>query len=153
MSNNCVICRPLGDEDKFVVFQNEEWTVRHSRETNILGYLLIESRRHILDLSEANDAECASYGPLLRSAVTAIKSTIDPERVYTITLAEAVPHFHVHLIPRTNAIPKAYRGRGILAYPLEPRSDEALVSNVCARLTRLMRGAAAPKAPAVRPRA
>lgn len=137
--DKCVICDRLSAEDSLVVCETPEWTVRHSRETNILGYVLIESRRHYLDVSEANDTEAATLGPLLKSVITAIRAVIKPERVYTVTLAEAVPHMHIHVIPRTQAIPKAYRGRGILSYPLEPSADPALLDETCHNLRRQLK--------------
>jgi diadenosine tetraphosphate (Ap4A) HIT family hydrolase len=130
----CLLCQRQSLTDPFIVAQTDDWTVRHSRETNILGYLVLESRRHFLDLAESNHSECQSYGPILRAIVAAVRLAVQPVRVYTFTLAEAVPHFHVHIIPRSDSLPRAFRGRGILNYPLEPQADIALIETVCQRL-------------------
>lgn len=132
-SDDCVIC--LRSRDKqFVVFEDEHWLVRHSNETNILGYLLIESKRHFLDLAEAEPAETNTYGTVLSSTMKALHTIIDCPRIYSFSLGEAVPHYHLHLIPRTDSLPKAYRARGIMQYPLKPVADEVLVEEVCRRL-------------------
>ena len=139
---NCLICRrqlSQMEQSPDVIYQDLNWSVRHSQETNILGYLLLESRRHFLDLSQASLSELESYGPLLSAMTGAIRSVIICERVYTFTLAEMVPHFHVHVIPRTAALPPAFRGRGILSYPTTPPPDESLKAEACKRIRRALR--------------
>jgi diadenosine tetraphosphate (Ap4A) HIT family hydrolase len=128
------MCTELERANSEPVYQDTHWLLRHARETNILGYLVLVSRRHFLDLSEATDAESASYGKVLRTAIKAIRQIVPCERVYTFTLGELVPHFHVHIIPRTSAMPRAFRGRGILSYPTLPAADSQLVEQVAARL-------------------
>jgi diadenosine tetraphosphate (Ap4A) HIT family hydrolase len=138
----CVICSRQslgGSAEGEVVYMDESWVVRHSSETNLLGYLLVESRRHILDLSQADACQASTYGPLLSSVMKAMRAVLPCERIYTFTLAEAVPHFHVHVIPRTATLPKAFRGRGILSYPLQPGPDKNLTAEICARLRRALR--------------
>jgi histidine triad (HIT) family protein len=132
---DCAICQNIaaGKPDSYL-FENNEWLLRHSRETNIEGYLILEARRHILDLSQATANEIASYGPMLAMATRAIRKVVAPEKVYTFTLAEAVPHLHIHLIPRAKDMPRAWRGRGILAYPLTPAVNAATLPEVCRAL-------------------
>jgi diadenosine tetraphosphate (Ap4A) HIT family hydrolase len=141
--NGCIICERQSGDSADIIFQNDRWSVRHSMETNILGYVLLESRRHFLDMSEADNRECDEFGHLISEVMKAVRAEIEPERVYTVSLAEAVPHFHVHIIPRTAALPRAYRGRGILSYPLTPASDAGLRAEICARLRRRLKTVAA----------
>ncbi|MBI4533262.1 MAG: hypothetical protein HY711_04875 [Candidatus Melainabacteria bacterium] len=137
-SDNCAICLrqlPNSGSSASIVYKDNLWIMRHSTETNILGYLVLESCRHFLDLSYCSPAECSSFGHVLSTAIKALRVVLPCERVYTFTLAEQVPHFHVHIIPRTATFPKAYRGRGILSYPLYPAANISLVSEAVARLT------------------
>lgn len=132
----CVICARAGDR-KLIVFENEHWIVRHSNETNIPGYVLIEARRHFLDMSHATTRESATYGALLAHTMSAVRRVVpDCERIYTFSLAEAVPHYHLHVIPRRDDFPRAYKGRGIMQYPLLPAMDESLLDLMCERLRR-----------------
>lgn len=137
---DCAICRGIAESTKNDtgehIFQDDQWLIRHASETNILGYLILESRRHFLDLSFADESELQSYATLLARAISAVRTVIKPERVYTFTLSEAVPHFHVHIIPRTDAIPRNYRGRGILSYPLTPSADPALKAETSSLIKR-----------------
>jgi diadenosine tetraphosphate (Ap4A) HIT family hydrolase len=140
MTEQCGICiRPASALENILIYEDEHWRVRHTNETNILGYLILESRLHMLDLSQANQEQLLTFGPLLGALMKAIRSVTDCQRIYTFTLAEMVPHFHVQLIPRTAAIPRAYRGRGILSYPLQPAADRELMVQTCDRLRRALK--------------
>lgn len=132
---DCGICtaKTLTPVD-MIVYEDDHWRLRHATETNILGYLVLESKRHFLDLAQASADECATYGTTLALAMKVIRQVVKPARIYTFSLAEAVPHFHVHLIPRTDALPRAYRGRGIMSYPLAPVASPTLTRETCARL-------------------
>jgi len=137
MTLDCVICRHVSKTDETAdhyVWESEHWLLRHSNETNIEGYLILEPRRHILDFAEANEDELRSYGAVIAAAMKAIKKVVSPVRIYTFTLAESCPHLHVHLIPRSDDFPKAWRARGIMAYPLSPTVNPARMPEICASL-------------------
>jgi diadenosine tetraphosphate (Ap4A) HIT family hydrolase len=122
-----------------IVFENEHWIVRHSDETNIAGYVVVEPRRHFLDLSFATPEEAASYGEVLSAAIAAVREVAQPERVYTFSLGESCPHYHLHVIPRREGFPRAYVARGIMQYPLEPTVDVSIRELTCERLRRAFR--------------
>ena len=124
----CRICKQEIPQTHNVI-SNERWRIRHSQETNILGYCVLEPCRHFLDLSEANKDELEDYGFQLSALMKAQREILHCERVYTFSLAEAVPHFHLHVIPRSKDFSRAYKGRGIMSYPTEPNCDAALVEN------------------------
>ncbi len=129
LDDGCKLCSG-SLPDSHLVYDGAHFIVRHSQETNILGYCLIQSKRHFLDLSEAEPAELSEFAFLL-SKITKIQKTILLcPRVYTFSLAEAVPHFHMHVIPRSSDFPRAYKGRGIMSYPLEPSCDQNLLRNL-----------------------
>ncbi len=135
--DDCVICRRGMDPNNWrIVFSDENWIVAHSDETNIAGYLVIEPRRHFLDMSEATVGEAQSYGQILSCSMKAIRDVVDCQRIYTFSLGESCPHYHLHLIPRKADFPRAYRARGIMQYPLSPVLDESITSVTCQRLRR-----------------
>ena len=127
--DSCGICC-LNLPAAYEVFAGDLWRVRHSQETNILGYCILEPRRHFLDLSEARREEIHDYGLLLAQIMKAQREILECQRVYTFSLAEAVPHFHVHVIPRAKEFVQAFKGRGIMSYPVHPAADANLVENV-----------------------
>jgi diadenosine tetraphosphate (Ap4A) HIT family hydrolase len=83
------------------IYEDSHWMVCHAPiEKGPLGTLFIESCRHFLDFAEADRAELATYGPLLKRVYAALKSKTRAERVYQVVLLEGVPHFHAWLVPR-----------------------------------------------------
>lgn len=127
-SENCAIC--VSDiPEAYEFFVGKYWRIRHSQETKILGYCIIEPFRHILDLSEAEPAELSEYGVLLSALMKTQRAILGSERIYTFSLAEAVPHYHLHVIPRSAEFPRSYKGRGIMSYPTSPAAAPVLVES------------------------
>lgn len=136
MNASCLVCdaQNKSGAGARVVYEDAFWRVRHSSETNIAGYFVLESTRHFLDLSEATSEECTIYGVVLGRVMAAVRRVTNCERVYTFSLGEAVPHYHLHIIPRSEHFPRAYRGRGIMSYPVSPSLSPVLVDRVCERV-------------------
>ncbi|MGD8402999.1 MAG: HIT family protein [Anaerolineales bacterium] len=83
------------------IYDGPHWLVCHApADKGPLGTLFIESRRHFLDFSEADEDELTAYGPLLKKVYAAIRSLTGAERVYQVVFLEGIPHFHAWLIPR-----------------------------------------------------
>jgi diadenosine tetraphosphate (Ap4A) HIT family hydrolase len=133
---DCKICKDIKESRDSYLLETDHWLIRHSHETNLEGYLILEARRHIVDLSQATDDEIASFGPMVALATRTIRRVVSPEKVYTFTLAESVAHLHMHLIPRSKDMPRAWTGRGIMSYPLTPAVNPATLPQVCERLRR-----------------
>lgn len=144
---DCLICRRHQDASRapLVVYEDDYFKISHSVETNILGYFSLESRRHVLHAGEFNEQEAAAYGLVLQRLMKAMSEVVDCFRIYTFSLSETVPHFHVHVIPRRADFPRAFSGRGITQYPVTPAADPALVQEVCARVRRIMSRRQAPQ--------
>ncbi len=136
-SKECLICRGSFDS-RFVVHKDQSWTIRHSEETDIAGYFIIQSNRHILDLGSADETETITYGPLLKKLMSAIREISDCRRIYTFSLADMVPHYHLHVIPRSDSFPKEYIGRGITSYPTNPGLDEASIIEQCRKTKEIL---------------
>jgi diadenosine tetraphosphate (Ap4A) HIT family hydrolase len=102
---NCFLCQKhkgqVAPPPGGYIYEGAHWLVCHApADKGPLGTLFIESRRHFLDLAEANGEELAVYGPLLKKVYAAIKSLTRAERVYQVVFLEGIPHFHAWLIPR-----------------------------------------------------
>lgn len=137
-STKCGICERKHPSE-YEVFSGEHWRIRHSQETNILGYCIIEPHRHFLDLSEATDEELQQYSILLSALMKALRKIPECERIYTFSLAEAVPHYHLHVIPRRKNFPRTYAGRGIMSYPTVPGAEKSLVESIVEGIRKRMR--------------
>lgn len=115
---NCFLCRKhIGQEAAppgGYIYEDDHWMVCHVPvELGPLGTLFIESKRHFLDYAEMTDEESASLGNVMRKIYSALRMHTDAERIYQVTLLEAVPHFHSWLVPRRKD--NAERGMKFLA--------------------------------------
>jgi diadenosine tetraphosphate (Ap4A) HIT family hydrolase len=137
-AGTCPLCQFNDDDRELVIYEDDHWIAYHSKETNILGYVVLKARRHLADLSQTDECAAAQYGKVLRRLTQAIREVTECARVYSFSLGESVPHYHLHMIPRTDAMPKAYRARGVMQYPLVPAADPALVAEACSRLKRAL---------------
>jgi diadenosine tetraphosphate (Ap4A) HIT family hydrolase len=92
--------------DATVVYEDAQWIVRSiSKQPAIAGWLIIQSRRHIADVSELDRAEAESFGPLLCQISRLLRSATGALRIYTGSLNEGTPHFHTHVLPRLPEMP------------------------------------------------
>jgi diadenosine tetraphosphate (Ap4A) HIT family hydrolase len=111
----CDYCRPP-DDGPLAVLTTPEWSVVHGPpEATRAGGLKIVSRRHLTDFCELDDAEAASFGPLLRTLDAAVREVTGAERVHLVSTRDRVQHFHAWLYPRY--VEDETRGTTFLAAP------------------------------------
>lgn len=78
---------------------NENWVLRIAPETkNCPGYLYLEPRSHVTSWAELGE-DLTSLGVWMKKGLDFIQNQYNPRKIYTITISEAVPHIHIHLIP------------------------------------------------------
>lgn len=64
-----------------------------------LGYLFVTSRRHVPSFAELDSDEAAAMGVAI-SKLSAVLKAEGADPVYLAGIGHAVPHLHIHLIPR-----------------------------------------------------
>ncbi|WP_249870462.1 HIT family protein [Oceanobacillus saliphilus] len=97
---NCPICEKHTNTTD-AIYENGNWVISHGPlASQILGYVYIEPKRHVEDWAQFTDEELSELAPLIKRAEEAIKKELPINRLYTVTISEAVRHLHVHLIPR-----------------------------------------------------
>lgn len=104
-ADECLICRKQRSEavppPGGYIYSDDFWMVCHAPpETGPLGTLFIESRRHILDFSEFDEHESATYAVVLRRVYAALRPLVGAHRIYLLSTVEGVPHFHAWIVPR-----------------------------------------------------
>ncbi|MEH7461446.1 HIT domain-containing protein [Bacillus thuringiensis] len=98
--DNCIICSKHHMK-KNIVFEAKHTIVSlGALESQILGYLYLEPKRHIEFWDELTEEEFLELGVILRKISLFLKRELKTERVYTVTISEAVRHLHIHVIPR-----------------------------------------------------
>lgn len=65
-----------------------------------LGWLFIESERHVPYVADLSEEEAASLGVLRTRLANALREELGAEHVLTFVLGLGIAHFHEHLVPR-----------------------------------------------------
>jgi histidine triad (HIT) family protein len=73
-----------------------------------LGHLVVEPRRHAPGLADLTDEEARSVGWWSALASRALRDAAGAEHVYACVIGDAVPHLHLHLLPRFPGTPREY---------------------------------------------
>lgn len=142
----CAICGlqadPLAWQVDGIARFGSGWVLRHHpAPAPLLGWLLLDSGRHLGGPADFNEAEAATFGEALRRSCALVRHLSGCERVYVIAFGEGAPHLHVHLIPRhgADAASKAWRVadlyRAVAAGERAP-ADATAVAELVARARR-----------------
>ncbi|AWD66031.1 diadenosine tetraphosphate hydrolase [Priestia megaterium] len=98
---SCVICNKHIKDDSYNAYENEHIVVSHGPLTSkVKGYFYIEFKRHIESWIQLTQKELKEYVDMLQSLEEFLTHEIQAERIYTVTISEAVRHLHIHIIPR-----------------------------------------------------
>jgi hypothetical protein len=82
------------------------WLLRHHPlPSPLLGWLLLDTVRHVGGPADFNAAEAAGFGAMLQRSSALVREMSGCERVYAIAFGEGARHVHLHLIPRHAADP------------------------------------------------
>lgn len=98
----CPFCPPA----QKVYASSPRWLLlRHLDPVPTAGWMMVASRAHRPGLHELDEREQAELGVVLAAVADAVRAVTGCERTYSITFNEAVPHLHLHVIPRHAADP------------------------------------------------
>ncbi len=94
---NCPLC---GDGWS-VVAESPRWkVVRHADPAPIAGWMMIVAREHRAGPDALDATEQAELGLVIGATASAVRQITGCDRTYLISFNEAVPHLHVHVVPR-----------------------------------------------------
>ncbi|WP_156291278.1 HIT family protein [Oceanobacillus salinisoli] len=97
---NCPICEKHENLSE-PIYETENWVISHGPlASQLLGYMYVEPKRHVEDWAQFTEEELVELGPLIKKIEAAIQKELSVDRLYMVTISEAVRHLHVHLIPR-----------------------------------------------------
>jgi diadenosine tetraphosphate (Ap4A) HIT family hydrolase len=145
--SHCAICdlhHSPPHQAAFEVLRTPLWVLRHHPDpAPLLGWLLLDSRRHLPGPLAFTDQEAADWGLALRQASRLVQQLTGCERVYGIAFGEGAPHLHQHLIPRWSSDPASTAWRVADLYravaagerpPADPAGVAALVQQARQRM-------------------
>lgn len=102
--------------------------------TTMLGYLFVESRRHVPYLADLDDTEAAAIGRTVRRAALALRTVLGADFVFSAVAGMGHAHFHQHLFARHAGTPADYGWLDGPAWPEAPRGGTAEIRRLCERL-------------------
>ena len=138
----CGVCRLHADaaqRQALEIVRFGPWLLRHHPlPSPLVGWLLLDSLRHVGGPADFDANEAAGFGPVLQRASALVRELSGCDRVYAIAFGEGARHFHLHLIPRhgAEAATEAWRVADLyraVAAGERPAADPAAVADLVAR--------------------
>ena len=130
--DECLICaKHLGSGPLAgpLVFADDLVVVSH-RPGEMLGYLFVETRRHVAALDLLTVAEAEAVARAVRLAAVGLRAELDPEFVFSFVAGRSVAHFHQHVFARHRGAPEELAWTEV-EWAGAPRGDAA---GLCAKL-------------------
>ena len=117
----------------------------HPLPSPLLGWLLLDARRHVGGPADFNPAEAAGFGAALQQASALVRELTGCERVYALAFGEGARHLHMHLVPRQAGDPATEAWRVADLYRevvagVRPAVEAAAVRELVERARRAMAG-------------
>jgi diadenosine tetraphosphate (Ap4A) HIT family hydrolase len=132
----CGICSKLESRDPAPVFENELWHVRAiDAPAGVPGWMMMVARRHVPGPAHFDAREVASFGPTWCHLQKVLLEVTGALRIYTAAMGESSPHFHGHLVPRFENMPKDAKGWAV--FDLERAAKAGEVCSDPAEVARL----------------
>ena len=103
-SEHCAICELHSNVEllrEVEIWRNRHWLLRHHPHPSpLLGWCLLDARRHLAGAVDFLDDEAAEWGTVVQQASKLVQKVSGCDRVYLIAFGEGARHLHLHLIPR-----------------------------------------------------
>jgi histidine triad (HIT) family protein len=137
-TNECPICaKHHGEVVGGPVYQDDLIYVHHvfnQEEPTFLGYVRVETQRHLPSFAELSCDEAQAVGLALTRVSRAIKACTGADHVYVFFYGDHVPHLHLHVFARYPGTPQEYWRERVDEWSGSPRGGTAEVAALCDRL-------------------
>jgi len=89
------------------------------------GWLVVISRRHIVELGQLTAAEAIELGLLLQRTSAALRTVVGCTKTYIALFAEQAgfEHLHIHIVPRMADFDKHHLGAGVFEFLKRPENE------------------------------
>ena len=105
MSSSCSLCDRFADPGyPLTVLRAQKIALTHMPGIDLPGYLVVAPVRHVEHAGLLEDSEREELARIQSLAVQTILALPGVRKVYILSFGEAVPHLHLHLFPRTDAM-------------------------------------------------
>lgn len=141
MERNACPCGRADDDllpSDFLITYDDHWSVVHAHSSGLLGWLILEPRRHVIHLAELTDEEAASLGVWQVRLARALAEELEKPKVYVAEFGESPgSHLHFHVVARPADLAQERVGPsvfGFLAPGEQERVSPAERENLAGRL-------------------
>lgn len=141
MGESCFICDKHEGKIKTagVTIYEDEYIyvghIDHNGEDVYLGHLMIDLKRHAPSLGDMTMEEAKAFGMIMAKVSKALRETEEAEHIYSLVSGNAVPHLHMHIVPRYPNTPKEYWGpMAVYDWSDAPMGKNEQVIEVCERV-------------------
>jgi diadenosine tetraphosphate (Ap4A) HIT family hydrolase len=125
---SCGVCKKLATTWTEPVFENDLWHVRPiDAPAGVPGWMMLVARRHVHGPAQFTQREAASFGLTWCHLQRVLLEITGALRIYTAALGESAPHFHGHLIPRYERMPKEAKGWPVFDLERAAKAGEVVV--------------------------
>jgi diadenosine tetraphosphate (Ap4A) HIT family hydrolase len=132
-SHTCAICQSLSGPN---LYEDDLWCIRHAEPAGVPGWMMMISKRHVAGPAHFNDREATAFGLSLRHFEIVLERVTGALRIYTAAMGESYPHFHAHMVPRYQTMPREAKAWGVFDLERAVRSGELSVDrNEIARIS------------------
>lgn len=142
---DCFICKKHRGEVQtagITIYENDVVYVGHidnDGELGYLGHLMIDLKRHAPTLGDMNEEEAAVFGRIMARVSKALMETEGAEHVYSLVSGNAVPHLHMHIVPRYPGTPEQYWGpMSVREWSEAPIGGNSEIIELCERVRSYM---------------
>ena len=105
MTSSCSLCDRFADPGyPLTVLRAQKIALTHMPGIDLPGYLVVAPVRHVEHAGLLEDSEREELARIQSLAVQTILGLPGVRKVYILSFGEAVPHLHLHLFPRTDAM-------------------------------------------------
>lgn len=117
----CLTCLNLSGERRIspgpYIYQTTHWIVDHAYPTTQLGWLVILLKRHAEALHELTSEEFLELAEIEYKLVQAMHTDNSVQKEYLMCFAEGegFQHVHIHVVPRSVAMPTELKGPRVFA--------------------------------------
>ena len=105
--NNCSWCNLTDEDRKYLLYENQSWSVYLADEQDYIGRCIVVSRRHCVSLEELDEAEWNNLREVIQMVEGCLKEVIGADVCNWSCLmndfykaSEPDPHLHMHCRPR-----------------------------------------------------
>ena len=105
--NNCSCCNLTDEDRKYLLYENQYWSVYLADEQDYVGRCIVVSRRHCASLAELDEAEWNNLRVVIQMVEGCLKELLGADVCNWSCLlndfykaSEPDPHLHMHCRPR-----------------------------------------------------